>query len=138
MSDWIWMPHPGHLIVSRDCRFHLNTKVGRYIVSTVGEYLPDAEVREILANSRSIELGGRGDARCADYMQKIGFEDIGFGRKYETMVFPAKESGEKCCPWVAADWSNIDSDGCNDPGDAYAGHLAMCRKYEALSKDPPK
>ena len=86
------MPHPAHLIVSRDCRFHLATfipgaRVCGVIISTVGEWLPDSEVREITARCRGVQLEGRGDARLADYMAKIGFQEIGAGRTYETMVF---------------------------------------------------
>jgi hypothetical protein len=124
------MPHPGHFICSRDCGFVLNTKVSNYIVSTVGEYFPDAEVRELFAKSRGIKLTGIGDARRNDYMERIGFEEIGFGRKYETMVFKAKPNPEhRCCPWSAESFSEIDMNGYNDPGDAYDGHMAMCDKW---------
>ena len=117
-TKWIWMPHPGHLIVARDCKFSLNTYVGKYIVSTVGEYLPDYQVREIFAESRGITLVGKGEARLADYMKKIGYETIGSDRKYETMVFHAKKSDDKCCPfrmnifiyiWMFSDNFNISS-----------------------------
>jgi hypothetical protein len=130
-SDWVWMPHPAHFICAFDCRFHLATKVGKYIVSTVGEYFPDEPVREILAKSRGIVLEGRGDARKNDYMRKIGFEEIGLGRMYETMVFPMKSSGrDSCCPWVPADHRELDAAGYNDPRLAYEGHMAMCEKWE--------
>ena len=46
-EDWIWMPHPGHFIGASNCKFIMNTYVNGYIVSTVGEYFPDAEVRRI-------------------------------------------------------------------------------------------
>ncbi len=88
-ADWVWMPHPAHFICARDCRFHLATKVGDFIVSTVGELLPDSAVREIYAECRSITLEGEGDARLTDWMTKAGYEDIGYQRKYETMVFIA-------------------------------------------------
>jgi hypothetical protein len=123
------MPHPAHFICGNDCRFHLATAVGKYLVSTVGEYLPDSAVREILAETRGIELEGKGDARRYDYMNKIGFEEIGFGRKYETMVFKSKPSDQKCCPWTAEEFLEIDANGYNEAGDAYAGHLAMCHKW---------
>ena len=125
-ENWVWMPHPGHLIVSRDCRFHLNTYVGSYIVSTVGEYLPDYQVREIIAESRNVELKGKGDERLADYMKKIGYEEIGCDRKYETMVFKAKKSKDKCCPYTAKDWGELDADGYNAAEDAFRGHYKMC------------
>ena len=123
------MPHPGHLIVSRDCRFHLNTYVGKYIVSTVGEYLPDYQVREILAESRDIILEGKGDNRLADYMKKMGYEDIGLDRKYETMVFPAKKSKDKCCPYMMKNANNVDFDSYNSADDATIGHYKMCDKW---------
>jgi len=128
-EKWIWMPHPGHLIVARNCRFHLNTYVGKYIVSTVGEYLPDSVGREILAKARGIELKGKGEERLADYMEKIGYEDIGYNRKYETMVFWAKKSKNKCCPYEAKDWMELDFAGYNTAEDAFKGHYKMCRKW---------
>lgn len=132
-ADWIWMPHPGHLIVAKDCKFHLNTKVSNYIVSTVGEYIPDAPIREILAESRGVKLRGKGDDRFHDYMKKIGYEDVGCNRKYETMVFRAFEIQEElCCPYVAADWTELEVEGYNHARAAFEGHIAMCEKYDEL------
>ena len=122
------MPHPGHFIGSRDCRFQLNTYVGKYIISTVGEYLPDSQVREILAESRGIKLEGKGDERLADFMKKHGYEEIGLNRKYETMVFPAMKSKYKCCPYIKQS-SIIDFAGYNTAEDAFKGHYKMCRKW---------
>ncbi len=141
--EWLWMPHPGHLIVAHDCRFHLNTWVpsddstpGGFIVSTVGEYLPDSVVREIHANVRGIQLSGRGDERLADFMEKCGYVEIGCGRLYETMVFRAEPAspgeGEECCPFRMADSSALDVDGYNDPDAAALGHYAMCEKWHLL------
>ena len=128
-KGWVWMPHPGHLCVSDECKFHLNTYVGKYIVSTVGEYLPDSEVREILARAKKIKLKGKGDDRLANYMEKIGYENIGYKRKYETMVFKAKKSKYKCCPYVAANWEELDFEGYNSAEDAFKGHYRMCQKW---------
>lgn len=128
-ENWVWMPHPGHLIVSRDCRFHLNTYVGGYIVSTVGEYLPDSQVREILVESRGIKLEGKGDERLADYMRKVGYEEISCGTKYETMVFQAKKADDKCCPYTAKNREDVASRGYNTAGDAHQGHYEFCKKW---------
>lgn len=128
-NKWIWMPHPGHFICSANCQFILNTYVGGFIVSTVGEYVPDAPVREIIAESRKITLKGKGDCRLADYMKKIGYEKIGYDRKYETMVFPSKKSSDNCCPYVAKDWIEVDIAGYNDSGKARNGHYKMCDKW---------
>lgn len=128
-ADWVWMPHPGHFIGSFDCRFHLNTYVNGFIVSTVGEYFPDAPVREILAETRGIKLKGFGDDRKHYYMQKIGYEDIGYDRKYETMIFKAKPGATACCPYVA----NHDLGGrgfrrYHSADAAYQGHIGLCEK----------
>lgn len=127
-KDWIWMPHPGHFICAFDCRFRLNTYVNGYIVSTVGELFPNESGREIEARLRGIKLKGMGDERAADYFRKIGFENIGLGRKYETMVFKAKKSKEKCCPWRMVS-GELDFEGYNNAGAAYKGHLKFCRKW---------
>jgi len=110
-ENWVWMPHPGHLCVARDCQFHLNTYVGGYIVSTVGEYLPHS-------------------ARKKDEWE---YQDIGMNRKYETMVFRARKAtedeGRDCCPYTVVNWTNIDFEGYNSSGDARAGHIRMCKKW---------
>lgn len=106
---WVWMPHPAHYICSHLCRFHLATAVGNVIVSTVGEMVS----------------GGRDVAE---------FEEIGSGRLYETMVFscePSKPGAVPCCPFRVAEHSELESDGYNDAGAAYEGHLAMCSKWAA-------
>ena len=53
VSDWIWFGTPGHFICANYCRFHLCTRVGDYLVSTVGEYVPPEPVREIFARTRN-------------------------------------------------------------------------------------
>ena len=108
-NKWIWMPHPAHFICASDCKFFLSTYVGKYIVSTVGEYYPDSKVRDILG---LVEYG-----------------EVGSGRKYETMVFSAIKSGNKCCPYKIEPLSEIDSAGYNSAGEATAGHYRLCKKW---------
>lgn len=132
-QDWKWFGHPGHFICAFDCRFHLCTQVGEYLISTVGEYSPDAPVREILASSRGITLTGRGGKRVADYKNKIGFEDIGFDRKYETMVFRAGKvcvSKECGCGLPSIDGGDLYFRGYNKAVDAASGHLEACYKFD--------
>jgi hypothetical protein len=138
-KDWVWMPHAGHFICSKDCEFKLNTYVNGYIVSTVGEMWPERAVREIHAQVHNPEWLSqnrhlRGDDFDSAYMKKFGYEEIGYGRKYETMVFKAKKSKHKCCPYEMVSGSEIDSDGYNKPEDAYAGHLKLCNKYDGIDK----
>lgn len=138
-EEWVWFGDAGHLIVGSDCRYHLATHIGPWWVSTVGKYLPDSVVREILAESRSITLQGMGDARLADWMDKAGYEKIGVGRTYETMVFRA--GGDRCdtedCGCgipLPTEWTELDSDAYNDAGSAHRGHYAMCEKWAAIDE----
>ncbi len=111
-SDWIWMPHAGHFICADRCQFRMNTYVNGYIISTVGE-LP----------KKYPDDGS-------------GFEDIGFERKYETMVFHAiprntTDMDWQCCPYEAAtSGGDLDMAPYNTATDAYKGHIKMCEKYD--------
>lgn len=131
-DEWEWFGKAAHFICGEDCRFHLATKVGRVLVSTVGEYLPDVGVREVLAESRGVVLEGMGDARRADFMRKLGYEPIGFQRKYETMVFRAgSPCGGECGCGVPqlGDPRELDFAGYNSAADATRGHMALCAKW---------
>ena len=37
-SEWVWYGFAGHLCVSRRCAYHLCTRIGNRLVSTVGAY----------------------------------------------------------------------------------------------------
>ncbi len=79
--DWEWFGNAGHFMCARWCRFHLCTKVGNYLISTVGEYVHPCH-------------GMGNDAKEAKWLEEnYPGEDIGANRKYETMVFLA---GERC------------------------------------------
>ena len=157
-ESWIWMPHAGHLCVGHMCRFHLNTYVNGHIVSTVGEYWPDAEVRRMFVEHRGTfprlyfdEVGKlvektpmtneecqkllklKGDYFDDAYMKIFGYEDLGLNRKYETMVFPAEESENKCCLF-AGSGEALELSGYNDPVEALQGHYEMCWQYHNASK----
>lgn len=135
-ENWVWMPHAGHFIVANQCRFHLNTYVGNYIVSTVGEYVPDERVREVFNQTRELKLEGKGDAKLADFLKKNGFEELSFGRTYETMVFRAiKDKKNKCCPYAMQTPTDLEMNGYNSAEDAYKGHLKMCRKWSKFKKN---
>ena len=131
-QDWKWFGNAGHLCVGAHCRFHLCTEIGQYVVSTVGQYWPQEAVREIFANSRGVTLEGKGDARERDYMTKVGYEEIGCGRTYETMVFNVTghcNSPECRCGLPLIDGQELDCEGYNSAADATAGHMAMCEKW---------
>ena len=134
-NNWIWMPHPGHLIVSDDCKFHLNTYVGKYIVSTVGEYFPDRQVRKIhaeiynpewLKNNKDL----KGDYFDSAYFKEFGFMRIGCGNDdiYETMIFKAVKSSDKCCPYHQTG-SVLYCIKYKTSEEAFKGHLKLCNKW---------
>ncbi len=123
------MPHTGHFICGNNCRFHLSTYVGGYLVSTVGELVPDEGSREISAECSGITLEGRGDARLADWLKKHGYEKVGCDRIYETMVFKAKKSKNKCCPYTMTQPTELDFEGYNSEADAFKGHYRLCKKW---------
>lgn len=135
-DKWLWMPHPAHFICARDCKFFLATKVGKYIISTVGEYFPDSRVRAIFAECRGIKIEGKGDEYDYNYMKKIGFEELHADKTfYETMVFKAvkvpKNDKRSCesCPF------RIDVQKCFDEvhyktsAEAMKGHYKLCAKF---------
>lgn len=131
-TEWEWFGLAGHFICGDRCQFHMTTKIGTVVVSTVGRLLHDEGSREITAEVRGIKLTGRGDARKADYMNKIGYEEVGYGRKFETMVF--RTDGAKCscgCGLPSIIPSEIDFEGYGDDEPARLGHMAMCHKWAA-------
>jgi len=100
-SEWYWLGYAGHFIGASDCRFHLATIVGKYLVSTVGDYHPlSLEERQI----------------------------IGVGRYFETMVFKCEGLDDDLDP-IMSSLQRLDSLGYNDSGDAERGHYAMCEKW---------
>lgn len=101
-SKWIWMPHAGHFIGGNFCQFRLNTWVGKYIVSTVGEL---------------------------KFSEKEGIKEIGYQRKYETMVFRARKSRRKCCPFEINVQKEVDFMGYETAAKATEGHLLLCEKW---------
>jgi hypothetical protein len=120
-ADWEWFGHSAHFICGRWCRFHMATKVGDYLVSTVGEYIPP---------HRS------GSERAEAEWLKANFpgEDIGCDRKYETMVFRAGSpcAMPKCmCGLPSIASGELDFQGYNDAGAARTGHMALCRMWAA-------
>lgn len=102
------MPHPGHFLLSHYCRFFLNTYVGKYIVSTVGELMiPKVIDGEIIWEPRT----------------------IGAMSNYETMVFPAMESGLGCCPYETVITEELEVKHYPDRDAARKGHEQLCEKW---------
>jgi hypothetical protein len=96
---------PGHFICADRCRFFRTTDVNGYRISTVG------------------------DMRYENKMVEVGW-----GRRYETMVF---RLGKRICncgckaPTVLK-WAELDCAGYNSRKAAIAGHEKMVAKWEAV------
>ncbi len=125
-SDWKFFGNAAHFICGRWCRFHLATLVGKYLVSTVGEYVHP---------SRS-----KGGEQSEAKWLKANWpgEEIGCGRKYETMVFLAGEpcSSPECkCGLPTIAGSELDFRPANDAGTATANHYELCGKFDSLQNN---
>lgn len=132
VSAWVWYGNAGHFIYSSHCRFHLTTRVGDFMVSTVGEYVPDSEVQTILAQSRGKPLTERGDMREAQFLERFGFERLGATGTYETMVFhapgscTAKDCG--CGMPRPSSFDDLDGERYDSAKEATEGHYKYCFK----------
>ena len=119
-EEWKWFGSPGHFICARWCRFHLCTQVGKFLISTVGEYVHPRHAMGF-------------EKMEAEWLESNPYgEDIGCGRKYETMVFLA---GQVCtrvgcgCGMPTIDGAELDTSGYNTAGDATKGHMEMCKLF---------
>lgn len=108
-SEWRWCGYPGHFIGSFDCLFHMKTRVGPWIVSTVGDYRPN--------HGRAEEPTPLG----------VGAESL-----YETFVFAARDDVE-CHAGMPSDWTEVEGEQWATPQEAEAGHLAMCLRYAEVA-----
>lgn len=123
--EWVWYGHAGHFTCAQWCRYHPCTKVGRYLVSTVGEYWPERAEENIAL---------KGDAFDNAYMKRFGFETMGASPHcYETMVFKLTqgkcESKDCGCGLPNVDYSEIEGQRSMTAGEASAFHMKMCKKW---------
>ena len=125
IDQWQWYGSPGHLIVSRWCRFHLLTEVGDWIISTVGEYVHPRHS----GGSEKVEN---------DWLEENWpGEEIGPGRRYETMVFRFKNKHRCECGCgrpIPDSWDDVYMQGANDAKSARANHYALCEKYAGMAE----
>ena len=112
-SKWIWYGKPGHLCVSDECRFHLCTKVGEYLISSVGDYRP---------------------SRLRGMVEPIGG---GENEYYETSVF--KCTGGSACPspkscgcgLPAVNWASVITERSETCGECQSAHARYCAEFAA-------
>lgn len=114
VDKWIWLGNACHLAWHRDCEYHLATVVGDVIVSTIGEYCPVKDGKKIWEP-----------------------EEVGLDRMYETMVFRVNRNTTCKCgcdmPQILyCGDDELDFRGYNNAKEAGDGHMAMCRRYDAI------
>lgn len=101
--------YPAHFIAANYCKFRRATVVGRYIVSSVGDYRPHG----------------------LDGVQ----ETIGSDRTFETMVFrrgPVCDCG--CGEPRINSGQEIDFAPAKSAPECAKNHERLCRKYEQMQK----
>ena len=104
--DWKWCGFPGHFIAARWCRFHLTTRVGNVLISTLGDYRPCSEKHE------RDTLGAASDSF------------------YEVMVFPVIDND--VCYAGDPDTSNsLLQERFATPEEAEKRHMELCGLYAA-------
>lgn len=109
---WKWFGMAAHFICGHDCLFHMATQIGKYLISSVGFYVP--------VSSRM--------------NKKYEAQDIGLDRKYETFVFNTKPGTCSCgCGLPNFDASEIDSLASNTIAEAQINHMKLCKKYDRRS-----
>lgn len=102
-ADWVWCGYAGHFIASPRCFFHLHTRVGRWRISTVGDYRPRGE----------------------DFPP----ETMGAGPElYESMVFPVSGYGTHGEGDVTK-WEEERTVRYMTAEEACVGHLELCREF---------
>ena len=111
---WEWFGHALHFSGGSCCRFHLGTKVGPWIVSTVGDHAPFPDNVRRPLNA------------------PIGDEKPLF---YETMVFQVAGALGCGCPDHLG--QEVDGRRYATAQEATAGHMELCRKWELVPKGGP-
>ena len=124
MQEIKWFGSVGHFCCGQWCRFHLTTLVNGFLISTIGEYVHPRH------------SNGSEAKEAAWLKDNWPGEEIGYGRKYETMVFKAGEPCSCGCGLPKIDGSDIDAQGYNTAKEATEGHMSLVEKYK--TEDAPQ
>jgi len=108
-AQWQWFGSAGHFIGGSSCRFHMTTKLGKHLISTVGAYYPTGKEKTP--------------------------EEIGYERTYETMVFRVKGRCPCGCGLPTIIPTELDFAGYNDAKAARLGHMKLCRAWAKKEGD---
>ena len=121
IEKWKWHGRAAHCCIGQWCRFHLATTVGKYLISTIGEYVHPGH------------SNGSEQAEAEWIRNNWPGEDVGCDRKYETMVFLAGKRCRfpECGCGIPALKNGIELAGVgyNTAGEATKGHMRICRAW---------
>jgi len=101
-SEWVWYGFPGHFICGKRCVYHLCTRIGNRLVSTVGAYYPNGLDKP---------------------PEPVGGGDKDF---FKTMVFECGGEDDDGNPNVT-DWRGLNCVRYETSIEAEAGHRKICR-----------
>lgn len=124
-----------HYILGDRCLFHLATSVGQYLISTVGELWSERPSRVLYAKVHDAawydaHVTLKDAAFDKAYMQRFGFESVGYNRLYETMVFRLTGYCLCGCGRPEHNSKELDFAPYNDRKAATTGHERLVRKWE--------
>jgi hypothetical protein len=121
ISTWIWYGRAGHLCIGEWCRFHLTTQVGKYLVSTVGLWVPHIEAPNEREDAAFLKKNPNGKM-------------IGHNRFYETMVFSTTKHACLCGCDLPVTNNRCDDyfSAYNNQVEARKGHMIMCNYIAKL------
>jgi hypothetical protein len=100
-SEWQWFGTAGHFICASRCNFRMHTHVGKFCVSTVGDFRQERD--------------------------DVEPTKIGHDRLYETMVFDTSRYGDGSDD---GRWSEVASAAYMTDEQAQRGHLEMCERFD--------
>lgn len=103
-DGWKWYGYAGHFVGGKSCSYHLCTRVGAFLISTVGDYRPLSKYGE---------------------RETLGAADDSW---FETFVFNCLGEADSGDP-ILASWSEIDSERYSLSIEAERGHYRYCEKY---------
>lgn len=140
-ENWTWMPHVDS-IIGDDCQFRLCTYVNGYLITTIGEYLPERNILKSIHPLDNKLQTLKGDEFDRYFLSKYGYEKIAMGHLYQTQVFIAQkrvEEEDQCCTHhrVKGEYC-IESNGYAYAVSATVGHMNLCLEYDKKEFGRPK
>lgn len=102
-DQWKWYGYAGHFVGGSRCAFHLCTRIGKVMISTIGHYIPKKK----------------------DDPEPLG---LGPDSLFETMVFRC-DGEEPTGDAIIPSWDSIDGERYAESKPAEDGHHRYCKKW---------